>query len=219
VRHCGKVGGQSDDLAPAMDSIGSYRDTAGQGHGRCYRMRILDHLSALAPAADAGEYGRQEFLGKWFGVKNMAKYSRTRSPVGAADIDGWRARELNDLIAPLSMGHDQEFPVHSLIRDHLILPSWPSQSDSETGASHTGPGSRPRPHGHGAEREGKSERASERERERERERDFMITLARHFSITFPRGLVGPCVAWFFYHLGRERVCRECVEWQCDRVSV
>ena len=32
VRHCGKVGGQSDDLAPAMDSLGVY--TAGHVHGR-----------------------------------------------------------------------------------------------------------------------------------------------------------------------------------------
>ena len=32
VSHCGKVGGQSDDLAPAMDSLGVY--TAGHVHGR-----------------------------------------------------------------------------------------------------------------------------------------------------------------------------------------
>ena len=32
VSLCGKVGGQSDDLAPAMDSLGVY--TVGQVHGR-----------------------------------------------------------------------------------------------------------------------------------------------------------------------------------------
>ena len=37
-RHCVKVGGRSDELAPANDSSGKY--TAGQGHGRCYHMRI-----------------------------------------------------------------------------------------------------------------------------------------------------------------------------------
>ena len=34
-RHCGKVGGRSDELAPANDSPGVY--TADQGHERCYR--------------------------------------------------------------------------------------------------------------------------------------------------------------------------------------
>jgi hypothetical protein len=34
-RHCGKVGGRSDELAPANDSPGVY--TSGQGHERCYR--------------------------------------------------------------------------------------------------------------------------------------------------------------------------------------
>ena len=33
-RHCGKVGGRSDELAPANDSHGVY--TSGQGHERCY---------------------------------------------------------------------------------------------------------------------------------------------------------------------------------------
>ena len=32
VSHCGKVGGQSDDLAPVMDILGVY--TAGHVHGR-----------------------------------------------------------------------------------------------------------------------------------------------------------------------------------------
>ena len=54
-RHCGKVGGRSDELAPANDSPGVY--TAGQGHGRCYRMRILDQISALVAVADGGEGG------------------------------------------------------------------------------------------------------------------------------------------------------------------
>ena len=52
-RHCGKVGGRSDELAPANDSPGVY--TSGQGHGRCYLMRILDQISALVAVADGGE--------------------------------------------------------------------------------------------------------------------------------------------------------------------
>ena len=52
-RPCGKVGGQSDELAPAKHSIGVY--TAGQVHGRCYRMRVFDPISVLVAAADAGE--------------------------------------------------------------------------------------------------------------------------------------------------------------------
>ena len=60
-RHCGKVGGRSDELAPANDSPGVY--TADQGHGRCYRMRILDQISALVAVADGGE-GVGE-LGVW----------------------------------------------------------------------------------------------------------------------------------------------------------
>ena len=52
-RHCGKVGGRNNELAPANDSPGVY--TAGQGHGRCYRMRILDQISALVAVADGGE--------------------------------------------------------------------------------------------------------------------------------------------------------------------
>jgi hypothetical protein len=38
-------------------------------------------------------------------LKNIAKYFRTRTPVSAADSDGWRAREL---MAPLFMGDDDE---------------------------------------------------------------------------------------------------------------
>jgi len=59
----------------------------------------------------------QEYIQKHFSVKHIAKYFRTRSPVSAADIDGWRAREL---MAPLFMGDDEE--LQALIRDHLILP-------------------------------------------------------------------------------------------------
>ena len=55
MRHCGKVGGQSDNLAPVMDSLGVYM--AGHVHGRCYRMRIWDQMSVLVAAADAGEGG------------------------------------------------------------------------------------------------------------------------------------------------------------------
>ena len=65
----------------------------------------------------------QEFLGKWFGVKNIAKYFHTRSPISAADIDGWCAREL---MAPLFMGDNEEF--HSLIRVHLIPASFAQSS-------------------------------------------------------------------------------------------
>jgi len=64
VRHCGKVGGQSDDLAPAMDSLGVY--TAGHVHGRCYLMRILDQISALVAVADGGEgAGGAGSMGSW----------------------------------------------------------------------------------------------------------------------------------------------------------
>ena len=52
-RHCGKVGARSNELAPANDSTGVY--TAGQGHGRCYLMRILDQISALVAVRGAAE--------------------------------------------------------------------------------------------------------------------------------------------------------------------
>ena len=51
-----------------------------------------------------------------FSIKHIAKYFHRRSPASAADIDGWRAREL---MAPLYMGDDEE--LQGLIRDHLIL--------------------------------------------------------------------------------------------------
>ena len=55
MRHCGKVGGHSDELAPVNDDLGVC--VSGQVHGRCYRMRILDQMSVLVAAADAGEGG------------------------------------------------------------------------------------------------------------------------------------------------------------------
>ena len=58
-RHCGKVGGRSDELAPANDSPGVC--TAGQGHDRCYIMRILDQISTLVAVADGGEVGDWEY--------------------------------------------------------------------------------------------------------------------------------------------------------------
>ena len=59
-----------------------------------------------------------DYIRKWFSTDKIAQYLRTRSPVCAADIDGWKAREI---IAPLFMGDDHEFRVE--IRDELILPS------------------------------------------------------------------------------------------------
>ena len=54
-RHCGKVGGHSDELAPANDALGVC--VAGQVHYRRYRMRILDQLFAWVAAADGGGWG------------------------------------------------------------------------------------------------------------------------------------------------------------------
>ena len=51
-RHCGKVGGRSDESAPDDDSPEVY--AAGQGHDRCYRMHMLDQINALVAVADAG---------------------------------------------------------------------------------------------------------------------------------------------------------------------
>ena len=51
-RHCGKVRGHSDDLAPASNTLGVC--VAGQVHDRRYRMRILHQLFALMAAADGG---------------------------------------------------------------------------------------------------------------------------------------------------------------------
>ena len=60
-RHCGKVVIRSDESAPANDALGIY--TAGQVHGRCYCMRMLDQIHDLVIVADGGgvwgtwEYG------------------------------------------------------------------------------------------------------------------------------------------------------------------
>jgi hypothetical protein len=43
-RHCGEVGGRSDELTPDNDSTRVY--TSGQVHDRCYRMRMLDQINA-----------------------------------------------------------------------------------------------------------------------------------------------------------------------------
>ena len=51
-RHCGEVGGRSDESAPDDDSPEVY--AAGQGHDRCYRMHMLDQISTLGAVADSG---------------------------------------------------------------------------------------------------------------------------------------------------------------------
>ena len=50
--HCGKVGGRSDESAPENDTLGVW--AAGQVHGRCYRMHMLDQISTLGAVADSG---------------------------------------------------------------------------------------------------------------------------------------------------------------------
>ena len=52
-RGTGKVVIRSDELAPAKDALGIY--TAGQVHGRCYCMRMLDQIHDLVIVADGGE--------------------------------------------------------------------------------------------------------------------------------------------------------------------
>ncbi len=59
----------------------------------------------------------QEYINKWFSTNKILKYFRTRSPVGAADVDGWRARET---IAFLFARDEPE--LHALLRKHAILP-------------------------------------------------------------------------------------------------
>ena len=49
-RHCGEVGGRSDELTPDNDSTRVY--TSGQVHDRCYRMRMLDQINVLVAVAD-----------------------------------------------------------------------------------------------------------------------------------------------------------------------
>ena len=48
----------------------------------------------------------QEYITKHFNLQKIAKYFRTRSPVSAADVDGWRAREL---MAPSSWSMTMSF--------------------------------------------------------------------------------------------------------------
>ena len=63
-RHCGKVVIRSDELAPAKDALGIY--TAGQVHGRCYCMRMLDQIHDLVIVADGGEWvGGAGSMGSW----------------------------------------------------------------------------------------------------------------------------------------------------------
>ena len=61
-RHCGKVGGRSDELAPANDSPGVY--TPGKVHGRCYRMRMLDQINVLVAVADGVRVWEYGFVGQ-----------------------------------------------------------------------------------------------------------------------------------------------------------
>jgi hypothetical protein len=58
-----------------------------------------------AYTSDWWEEDGQEYIQQHFMIKHIAQYFRTRSPVSAADIDGWRAREL---MTPLFMGDDNE---------------------------------------------------------------------------------------------------------------
>ena len=59
-------------------------------------------INATQPASliwpqktDTGAWGEeedgQEYIQQHFNIKNISKYFRTRSPVSAADINGWRA--------------------------------------------------------------------------------------------------------------------------------
>ena len=54
-RHCGEVGGRSDELTPDNDSTRVY--TSGQVHDRCYRMRMLDQINVLVAVADGVRSG------------------------------------------------------------------------------------------------------------------------------------------------------------------
>ena len=59
----------------------------------------------------------QEYINKWFSTNKILKYFRTRSAVGAADVDGWRAHET---ISFLFARDEPE--LHALLRKHAILP-------------------------------------------------------------------------------------------------
>ena len=61
-RHCGEVGGRSDESAPANDSPGVY--TSGKVHGRCYRMRMLDQINVLVAVADGVRVWEYGFVGQ-----------------------------------------------------------------------------------------------------------------------------------------------------------
>ena len=54
-RHCGEVGGRSDELTPDNDSPRVH--TSGQVHDRCYRMRMLDQINVLVAVADGVRSG------------------------------------------------------------------------------------------------------------------------------------------------------------------
>ena len=58
-----------------------------------------------------------EWVEKAFSLEKVKRYLRTRSPVGMADPDGCRAR---DMAARLFDGSDDE--THTLLRDVLIMP-------------------------------------------------------------------------------------------------
>ena len=59
----------------------------------------------------------REWVEKVFDLEKVKRYFRTRSPVGMADPDGCKAR---DMVAKLLDGDDDH--LHTLIRDVLILP-------------------------------------------------------------------------------------------------
>ena len=59
-----------------------------------------------------------ERLQKYFGVNNIKKYFRTRTPLCSADPDGWMPREL---VAPM-LAWDKDNEVANLIREELVLP-------------------------------------------------------------------------------------------------
>ena len=54
---------------------------------------------------------------KEFSTTKIRKFFQSRSPCGAADIDGWRCREH---WLPMLMNDDKE--LHELIRTEIILP-------------------------------------------------------------------------------------------------
>ena len=78
-RRCGKVRGRSDESAPVSGSPGVY--TAGQGHDRCYHMRVLDPISTLVAAADGDGVWEAGSRGSWGkgGVRAEEKESISHS--------------------------------------------------------------------------------------------------------------------------------------------